>query len=203
MVSANALAAPPSLVGAWSVSVPGQGGMTLINEAFQADGTYVSVRREPNGTMLRVWGSYRSTAVSPSQLRVESTVQGWLPRQICAQAPGFPVRCSAFTPPAPQPMTLAFSSPESFQVDGFTVHREASPGLLQQAVSERLVMAAQAPVQPIIRPPVMPGVPGGPAHVTPIDPTAGPARDDLQQRRICSINGGNLVVVSGRLTCLN
>jgi hypothetical protein len=193
--------AAPELLGAWSTTLPGQGGMTQVTESFDADGHFVTVRREPNGTMMRVWGDYRSVAVSPTAVRVESRLQGWAPRQICAQAPGFPVRCNAFTPPEPQAAVLDFVSPDAFRQEGLVVQRDRHPGLLAQQVSDRLVLAAPAPVQA----PLAGGgggSGGGSRYVTPTDPSAG-NHGEIQQRRICSINGGSLVVVSGRLTCVN
>lgn len=198
-LTSTAAFAAPELVGAWTTALPGQGGMTQVTESFDADGHFVTVRREPNGTMLRVWGDYRSVLQSPTAVRVESRVQGWAPRQICAQAPGFAVRCSAFTPPQPQPAVLEFVSPDAFRQEGLVVQRDRNPGLLAQQVSDRLVLAAPAPVQP---PLVGGGGGNGGGHVTPFDPSAG-SHGDIQQRRICSINGGSLVVASGRLTCVN
>lgn len=196
----TAAVAAPDLVGAWSAAMPGQGGMTQITAAYDAGGNYVSVQREPNGTLLRIWGSYRAVPVSATQLRLETQVQGWSPHQVCAQAPGFAVKCGDFTPPAAPPATLEFSSPESFRVQGVVAHRDNAPALLQMNVPDRIVLAAPAPVRPVNPPD---GGRGGGGHVTPVNPVNGAARDELQQRRICSINGGNLVVASGRLTCVN
>lgn len=194
-------AGAPSVLGAWSTSMPGQGGTAHATESFNADGSYLAVRQEPNGTVLRMWGHYRSTVISATQVQLEHELQGWLPRQICAQAPGFAVKCNTFTPPAAPPVTLTFTSPSSFTVNGLHLQRDASPTLLQLAVDERLVLAAPAPVRPQIAQPVMPRLH---PYVTPHDPSAGPARDDLQQQRICAVNNGQTIrEQNGRLRCVN
>lgn len=199
---AGAVAAgAPDLVGAWSTSMPGQGGTAHATESFKPDGTYVAVRQEPNGTVLRMWGRYRATPAGASQVRLEHEMQGWLPRRICAQSPGFPVKCNAFTPPPAPPVTLSFSSPSTFTVNGLRLVRDASPALLDIAVGEQLVLNAPAPVAPQMAQPVMPKLH---PYVTPRDPTAGPGRDDLQQRRVCAVNDGQVVKeYGGRLRCVD
>jgi hypothetical protein len=147
----------PSIVGAWSGQSAGQGGVSHGTDLYNADGTFVSVSQLPNGTMQRFWGLYRVTPVSPYQLTVEFQLQGVLPRQICAQTPGFPMGCRPYSPPAPPPETVTFTSPTTLQVNGITMQRDNAPYLLQQNVPQRLVMNAQAPVQPHMRQPVMTG----------------------------------------------
>jgi len=143
----------PSLVGAWSGQSNGSRGTDLFNP----DGTFVSVLQSPNGTMQRLWGRYQATPVSAYQMTVQFQIEGVLPQQICAQTPGYPMGCRPYSPPAPPPETVTFTSPTTIQENGVPMQRDNAPELLQQNVPQQLVMNAQAPVQPNIRQPVMTG----------------------------------------------
>ncbi len=82
--------------------------------------------------------------------------------------------------------------------------RSSGSPLLQIEVSDRLIMAAQAPVQPQMRQPVAPtlrpyATPTGPGSVQ------GMRQDDqMQQYRICAVNGGQVVKeYGGSVRCVN
>ncbi|HEX3919962.1 MAG TPA: hypothetical protein VHW60_21695 [Caulobacteraceae bacterium] len=147
----------PSIVGAWSGQSPAQGGMARGADLYNADGSFVSVMQLPNGTIERVWGLYQATPQSANQLSVQFQVQGYLPTQICAQAPGFAVQCNPTPPPSPGTQTVVLTSPTSLQVNGTTMQRDNAPALLQVNVPQQLVLNAQAPTQPNIPQPVAPG----------------------------------------------
>jgi hypothetical protein len=161
-----------TLVGTWSGQRPGQNGMDRISEYYGPDGSFVSVLQLGNGTMTRVWGAYRLSPYSPTQGRLEFQAQGVLPRQICAQAPGFPVRCGPNQTPVSNSADIQFTSPASFQTNGMTMMRDPHPYLLQQPVPEQLVLAVPAPVNPGIPQPMPP------AHITPNGPGVGIAEQN-------------------------
>jgi hypothetical protein len=193
-----------NILGAWSAQSPAQGGMANGTDAYYPNGNYVSVLQEPNGTMQRIWGTYQTTQVSTSQLRLDFHVQNWAPHQICAQAPGFPTRCSAYRPPFASSVMVTFLSPDTVRVGNLNISRDPFAPLLQRPVPDRLVLAARAPVQPYIRQPQMPGLhpyqpPRGPGSV-------GAMRQDTdnQQYRICAVNGGQVVRLNdGTLSCVH
>ena len=144
------------LTGAWSGQRPGQGGMDHITDSYQPDGSFVSVLQLPNGTVQRLWGHYQATPTAPNAGRVDFQVEGHLPLQICAQAPGFPVNCRPNQVQGSATANITMTSPSSFMVNGIVMSRDPAPYLLQQRVPEQLVLAARAPVQPQMQQPVMP-----------------------------------------------
>ena len=145
------------LSGAWSTQRPGpQGGMERFTDLYRPDGSFVSVHQLPNGTMERAWGRYREEPLTPGRVRMVFELQGWLPRFICAQAPGFPVRCQPYRMPRTRMAIFTATSDSSLQVNGMTVRRDPAPFLLRERVPERVLVAAAAPVQPMMRQPVMP-----------------------------------------------
>jgi hypothetical protein len=170
---------------------------------FQPDGNFIRVSQLANGTLLRYWGQYRVSPAGPNQLRLESNTTGWLPRQFCSQAPGFPMKCSPVPHPAEMTFMLNFTSPSTIQAEGLMLVRDASPALLQQNVPEQAVLAAQAPTTPVIQQPVVPGGGGNSGGgYRPISPPGGQC-DDLQQQRICSVNNGYFVNSGGCLKCIS
>jgi len=189
---------PMPLLGAWSGTAAGQGGMDRLATQFNPDGTFLFAHQLPNGSVERRWGQYRVTPNGPNQMRVDFQIAGWLPHQICAQAPGFPVNCRPYNVPTNSTWNVIQQSPGMFQFDGVSMARDSMPGLLQQAVPDRVVNAVPAPVAPVMRQPVVPG-----GQSTPFNrPGLGNNCDDLQQQRICSINNGNLVTSGGCLKCI-
>ena len=196
--------AGPGIVGTWSGQAPGQGGMSQMSDDYEPDGSFVSVMRLPNGSMTRFWGRYQ---VSPGQqglTSIQFDIQGWLPRQICTQVPGFTLKCNAYDIPRSSSATLQFISPDSFQVNGATMSRDPAPQLLGAQVPERYVQNAPAPFQPNIPQPVMPG---GGRYVSPF-PTGGGGGsgdgrcDDNHQRVLCNMNNGNFIKSNGCLVCV-
>jgi len=158
-----------SIVGAWTAEAPGQGGMQRFTSGFNPDGTYVEAHQLPNGTIERDWGTYSVSMRSPTQVHLDVRRQDWAPHQLCSQAPGFPMRCSDYNPPANPSADLTVTSASSIEAGGVRWVRDGSPYLLSQQVPERVFMQAQAPVQPYIRQPVMPTLhpyqtPNGPGN---------------------------------------
>ena len=193
-----------SMVGVWNGEAPGQGGMVHGSDQYNADGSYVSVMQLPNGTVQRIWGSYTVQPVSAGEMRIDYRVQGFLPRQICAQAPGFQVNCRPNQVPPTSNMQVRFVSPSELEANGIALHRVSGSPLLQMQVPAQLVLAAQAPVQPNMRQPVMPTLhpyqtPTGPGSVQ------GMRQDDqMQQYRICAVNGGQVVKeYGGTVRCIH
>jgi hypothetical protein len=189
-----------SLLGTWA----GRNGGSRGADQYNPDGTYVSVLQLANGTVERIWGVYEARQTAQRQLHVSLSVRGFLPAQICAQAPGFPVQCRPNQVPLQQDADVVFTSPSTFEVNGVTMRRGAGSPLLQMRVPDRLVLAAQAPVQPQMRQPVMPSInpyrtPTGPGSVE------GMRQDDqMQQYRICAVNGGQVVKeYGGAVRCVN
>lgn len=144
------------LVGAWSGQRPGQAGMDHVTTAYQPDGSYVSAMQLPNGTIERIWGKFKVTPLPAQQMRVDFRVDGVLPRQICAQAPGFPMNCRPNVIQNTITSVITPKSASSFEVNGMTMMRDSAPYLLQQRIPEQLVMAVAAPAAPRITQPTMP-----------------------------------------------
>ncbi len=193
-----------SVVGTWSGRSPGQGGETQGSDQYKADGSFVSVIQLPNGTMQRLWGAYSTQQTSPRQLHLSFRIHGFLPREICAQAPGFSVSCRPNQVAPTMEADADFLSPSAFRISGATMTRVSGSRLLQIAVPAQLVLAAQAPVQPQMRQPVMPtlhpyGAPTGPGSVQAMHQD-----DQLQQYRICAVNGGQVIEEQGgAVRCVN
>ncbi len=145
------------LSGAWSTQRPApQGGMERFTDLSRPDGSCVSVQQLPNGPIERAWGRYQEEPIGPGRVRMVYQLQGWLPRWICAQSPGFPVRCQPYRMQATRISVFTATSASAFQVNGLTVRRDPAPFLLRAPVPERLLLAVAAPVQPMMRQPVMP-----------------------------------------------
>jgi hypothetical protein len=197
LLSAPAAAQPPSaggqgrsgaIVGSWVGEVQGQGGM--VHGADQ----YIQ----------RVWGRYDAQRTAGGQVHLSLRTMGFLPKQICAQAPGFPVKCRPNQVPATMGSDVNFSSPNAFQINGVTMTRANGSPLLQAQVPSQLILGVQAPVQPHMVQPVAPSAPG---HYTPTGPgsvQAMHADDDQQQYRICAVNGGQVLRMrDGSLKCIH
>ena len=197
----------PSLVGTWSGQSNGPNGMVQQSDAFSADGRFVSVARLPNGFLARVWGTYRSAQVSPNQLRLQTQLEGWLPREVCQQQAGGQPQCQPFQIPTSDTSLVTFSSPSQFQSmseanAGGMVNemRDNQPALLQAQAPQRWLTVLQPSANPgpapVIAPYVNPSSRGPATNI----PGLGGNCDDLQQRRICGINDGQLI--RGRDGCL-
>ena len=141
---------PPSILGTWTTSQPGQGGMVRTTIGIGGDGTYAYETQLPNGSRMRVWGTYRATPVSANAIRVTPRISDWRPHRICTQAVGLQPRCGAFQPPPAQPTLATFTGPDTFQVDGHVWSRDPTAALLRQPVPDPLVQYAEAPVAPTI-----------------------------------------------------
>ena len=158
-----------SIQGAWTWVSQGRYGADQNTMQFGPDGSYVRVSRWGNGTLVRYWGTYTATQVSPTQVRVQSFTQGWLPNAFCAQAPGFPVRCSPSPHPPEMALVAQFTSPSTLLAEGMVLSRDPSPRLLQAQVPQQAFSVAAAPVQPTMQQPVMPALhpyvtPNGPGN---------------------------------------
>ena len=204
--------AVPSMAGAWSGQRQGSPGVGRQTDAFSADGKFVSVVEVGPG-LVRAWGYYRATPAGPNQLRVEFQVQGYLPKQLCAQPPGGPMQCEPFQLPATDASMVTFTSADSFQASSLAnpsagsiqEARDPNPVMLNRQVPEQLVVPIAQPPAPSPGPYPAP-TPYVTPYVSPISPyrpKAGPACDDLQQRRICAINDGHLVPSGGCLVCVS
>ena len=193
----------PSLVGTWSGQRAVEGGLIEESDAFSGDGKFVSVRRLANGLIARFWGYYRASPAGLNQLRVEFQLQGSLPRQVCRQAPGYAPQCQPFQVPANDTVLVTFSSPDQFLSVSQTIQ---GPPIAEARDSQAPLLQVQAPQQWVINvlpPQSAPSTPTAPVvtpYQSPINrgpatniPGLGGNCDDLQQRRICSINDGALV----------
>ncbi len=179
------------LLGAWSWQSPGQGGMNHDSLALQADGSYVHVGQLPNGSMFRYWGTYRATAGSRTRVRLQLHTVGWLPTAICTQIAGFGRRCGSTPHPSDQSFEAVFVGADVLQVEGVAVFRDPAAYLLQRQVPETFVQNGRTPTQPAI---AQPHAPGGARYQSPgiSTPGLGGNCDNLQQQRICTVNGGNM-----------
>ncbi|WP_284947091.1 hypothetical protein [Acidisoma cladoniae] len=133
--------------------------MVQTTVGMGSDGTYAVETQLPNGSRMRVWGTFQATPISGSEIRVTAQISDWKPHQICTQAPGLQARCTSFQPPPAQPLLLNFEGPDSYQIDGVVWSRDPVAALLQQPVDDPLVQYAQAPVSPMIPQPVAPSAP--------------------------------------------
>jgi hypothetical protein len=196
----NGAAGPMDITGGWSTEVSGPQGVTRAAAVYGNDGTFVTLMQLPNGSIQKIWGTYTATQVAPGQIQLNGQTQGWLPQQICAEAPGFPMRCQPYTVPPTQSVTVQFTSPSTIEADGALWNRDPSPALLQAQVPAQVVNNVPAPVQPIIP---QPFDPNNPQPISPNNPVAGnPGCDDLQQERICTVNDGTIVMSGGCEKCL-
>ena len=182
----------PSVVGTWSSLQPGQGGMTQVTIGLGSDSTYAVETQLPNGSRMRIWGTYEAKQVSANAILISQQITDWKPHQICTQAPGYQPSCGAFQPPPPQPLMLTFASGDSFSIDGNMWSRDPEAALLKQPVDDPLVQYAQAPVTPEIPQPVAPSQPG---YQTPPDP-----REQYEQGNQNFLNGymKGCVLIDGR-----
>ncbi len=176
-----------SIVGSWSAGEP-QNGTAF---AFNPDGTYVNVSGNPNMAQ-RLWGRYRATAVSGNAVHIDFQVQGWAPKQMCAQVVGGARACRPYSPMYSDNATVTFTSPSTFEAAGTQFRRDPTPYLLQMqvpAVIERQIANSAAPMRQPVMPTLHPyQTPGGAGSV-------GAMRyDDEHQQpyRVCSVNGGSV-----------
>lgn len=200
----------PSLVGTWSGQRQGDAGPVHQTDAFSGDGKFVTVAELGPG-LVRVWGYYRTSPAGQNAIRVEFQVAGYLPQQFCAQAPGGPLVCRPFQLPMSDASLVTFTSPDSFQASSvqnpaagpIQETRDPNPYLLQRQVPAQLVVQTNPPPTPYPAPSPYPAPPPYPTPMPYPRPTAGPACNDLQQRRICNINDGHLVPSGGCLVCVS
>ncbi len=201
--SPNEQLGPMDITGGWSTEVSGPQGVTRAAAVYGSDGTFVTLMQLPNGSIQKIWGTYTATQISPTQVQLEGQTQGWLPQQICAEAPGFPMRCQPYTVPPTESVTVQFTSPSTIEADGALWNRDPSPALLQAQVPAQVVNTVPAPVQPIIPQPVDPNNPDA-GNPDAGNPGAGnPGCDDLQQERLCTVNDGTIVMEGGCEKCLS
>ena len=146
----------PSVVGTWSTQQSGDGGMMLSTVGMGSDNTFAVETQLPNGSRMRVWGTYQATPLSGNTIRIVQQVVDWSPHQICTQAPGFNPNCGPFQPPPPMPLVLTFQSADSYEVNGNQWSRDPDAALLRQPVPDPLMQYAQAPVSPAIPQPYNP-----------------------------------------------
>jgi hypothetical protein len=164
---AFAQSADPS--GAWSWQTPspeGTGHSTLL---LRPDGNFVKVSQLPNGTLFRVWGTWRGNMVAPGQLRVDWHFEGYRPQTSCVVIQGFGQRCQPVPAPRDGFDMYTVTSPSTMQSGGTTLFRDQQAALLQAPIPDPSVIAGRTPVQPNIPQPVMPG--GGGGYQTPYDPS--------------------------------
>ena len=142
------------LLGAWSWQSPADtGGMISNTAVYGPDGSFALTFRLPTGLVARYWGTYRAQPAGPNQWQVESRFTGYLPQQVCFQAPGMPPNCQPAPPPPPGDSALVtFTGPDTVQVGNISAYRDRSPALAQMQVPA-VVM------QPVALPPG--GAPGG------------------------------------------
>jgi hypothetical protein len=174
------------LVGTWSMGAPQSG----IAFSFNSNGTYVNVAGGPASSQ-RLWGRYHATQVSASVVHIDFDVQGWAPRQLCAQVIGGARACRPYSPVYSRSADLTSTSQSSFTAAQSHFHRDSSPYLLRMQVPD--VVERRIAGMGGIRQPVMPTLhpyqtPGGPGSV-------GAMRYDdqhLQPYRTCAVNGGSV-----------
>lgn len=183
-----------ALVGTWSFVSPDQSGTGQNNMFFTytADGAYrmvsVVTGGPNNGSEVQRWGRYQVQQMGSNQYQVRVQVTGGAPQQICAQGQG----CTAVRGIQQQMnLQLQIDGSNMRQGDGSIFQRaELPPELARPIAATRW----QGPV---------PQVPGGGGGAIGLDPGSrpGPATripglggncDDLQQQRVCTINGGHM-----------
>jgi hypothetical protein len=140
------------VIGRWSGVSFGADGTRRFAMTLEIDDTFVSVLSLPNGLTQRVWGKYRSTRVTPTEMTISFTTQGWLPYQTCVRGAGVIPRCTPYKPILATPITLTFPSPVSsrvgattFKVDDATWVRESSmPALMSRIVPDHVMLPSPA-----------------------------------------------------------
>ncbi len=141
-----------NLVGAWSGGrqLPNLG-MTRQTDAFGRDGSFASVTQVennmggllPNGTVLRAWGTYGVTQVSPNQLRITFQQTGMAPAAICRQSPRAAADCTNLPNQQTDVVLVGFASPDNLTAEDQTTPgtppisetRDANPMLRKASVS--------------------------------------------------------------------
>ena len=194
---------PPSIVGTWSGQIDGPNGTGQQADSFSPDGQFVSVVRLPNGLLGRAWGTYRATPVSPNQLRIESQLQGWLPREVCQQPAGGQPQCQPFQVPPTDTSLVTFSSPDQRQTMSETSAgallnsmRDNQPALLQAQTPLRWVTVVQPSAAPA---PIAPSY--SPSYRASPTPTRNSCPNDDIQISVCKYSG-TLVRSGGCLRCV-
>lgn len=176
---------PPSLVGTWSGLSTSPNSHGQQAEEYGADGRFTAAGRRFDGLPYRVWGTWRSTPAGPDQLRVEVRIEGWFPREVCREGGVGPSGCQTARLPATDTSLVTFDGPDRMRSASedrpgsvATETRDSDPALLRITVPERWTFS-------------------------PVPSRSTPGCDELQQRRICAVNGGHLMRPSdGCLTCV-
>jgi hypothetical protein len=179
----------PSPLGAWlGTGQPTNLGAPRVTMAFAPNGQFVRVEQTPQ-FIGRRWGTYQAQQVGPTAWRVLLQTQGQLPQQICSQMTMGGVTCSPMQAPGPIQMSLQLTAPDTMMVDGVPYQRDQGAAL-----------QVQVPAQEML--PVPPAYPsgGGGGGYRPL--ARGPQCDDLQQQRVCTINGGRLITSGGCMRCV-
>lgn len=183
----------PSPLGAWvGIGQPSNLGTPRITMAFAPNGGFVHVEQTPQ-FVGRQWGMYQAQQVGPAAWRLILQTQGQMPQQICSPMTMGGVTCSPMRVPGPTQMTLQLTGPDTLLVDGVPYQRDQGAAL-----------QVQVPAQEML--PLLPayanggGGGGGGGGYRPL--ARGPQCDDLQQQRICAINGGRLITSGGCMKCV-
>ncbi len=190
-----------SLVGTWSGFSTGSAGLLQQSEAFSADGKFVTVSRQASGLIGRYWGFYRVTPIGPNQFRLETQLQGFLPRESCSQVPGSPMNCHTMQLPPYQVMTVTFTSPNQVSMtNGVSEQRDDQPMLLQAQAPERWVTMLQSPAPAPAPAPVAPSY--RPSYSSRPTPYRNGCPSDDGQTALCKYSG-RLVPSGGCLRCVD
>jgi hypothetical protein len=188
-----------ALVGQWHAKFQTPQGGGDIYVEYLSDGRFRSIIYTPTQgmTIAQDFGTYTARPEASGQLRVHRSISRHLPTQLCFPNGG---NCQPI-PPGGTEMEQQFT----VQGDGslldnsnMAFRRESIPPQFLQTIPDRIFLhqvpvSAAPPAGGAMRPSSSNSTAPAPAHMTPrIAPGNSDTCNDLQQNRLCTVNGGTM-----------
>jgi len=188
-----------ALVGQWHAKFQTPQGGGDIYVEYLSDGHFRSIIYTPTQgmTIAQDFGTYTARSEAPGQLRVHRSISRHLPTQLCFPNGG---NCQPIPPGGTE-------SEGQFTVQGdgslldksnMAFRRESIPAQFLQTIPDRIFLhqvpvSAAPPAGGAMRPSSSNSPAPAPAHMTPrIAPGNSDTCNDLQQNRLCTVNGGTM-----------
>jgi hypothetical protein len=184
------------LVGQWHAQFQTQQGGGDLYIEYQGDGRFRTIIYTPTQamTVAQNFGTYTARLQAPGQLRVHRSISRRLPSQLCFPNGG---NCQPIPPGASEmDEQLSIQSDGSLRDNSnMALRRDPIPPQFLQDIPDRIFLHQV----PVMAAPPAGGAIGpnssnsAPTHMTPrIAPGNSDTCNDLQQNRLCTINGGTM-----------
>jgi hypothetical protein len=188
-----------ALVGQWHAKFQTPQGGGDIYVEYLSDGRFRSIIYTPTQgmTIAQDFGTYTARPEASGQLRVHRSIARHLPTQLCFPNGG---NCQPIPPGGTETEGQFTVQGDGSLLDNsnMTFRRESIPPQFLQTIPDRIFLhqvpvSAAPPAGGAMRPSSSNSTAPAPAHMTPrIAPGNSDTCNDLQQNRLCTVNGGTM-----------